>query len=52
MRKYVKDFKVVIKEDEKGRERRSAVYAGKYFDVSLDETELKNSDESASSYWC
>ena len=41
MRKYVKDFKVVIEEDEKGRERRSAVYAGKYFDVSLDETELK-----------
>ena len=41
MKKYVKDFKVVIKEDEKGRERRSTVYAGKYFDVSLDETELK-----------
>ncbi len=42
MRKYVKDFKVVITEDEKGHEKKEAVYEGKFFDVTMDEKELIN----------
>ncbi len=42
MRKNVKDFKVVITEDEKGHEKKEAVYEGKFFDVTMDEKELIN----------
>ena len=40
MKRYADDFKVVIKEDEKGREKREAVYQGKFFDITIDEKEL------------
>jgi hypothetical protein len=40
MKKYADDFKVVITEDKKGREKKEAVYAGKFFDVTIDEKEL------------
>lgn len=36
MKRYADDYKVVIKEDEKGREKKTAVYAGKFFDVTID----------------
>lgn len=40
MKKYADDFKVVVKEDEKGREKREAVYEGNFFDITIDEKEL------------
>ena len=40
MKKYADDYKVVIKEDEKGREKREAIYKGKFFDITIDEKEL------------
>ncbi|MEN8240803.1 MAG: hypothetical protein ABFS17_02690 [Chloroflexota bacterium] len=36
-KKYSDDYEVVVKEDEKGREKRTAVYRGDYFEVDLDQ---------------
>jgi len=41
MRKYSKDYKVVLTEDKKGHEKRKAVYRGKYFEINVDERRLK-----------
>ena len=35
-KKYSDDYELVITEDEKGREKRTAVYRGDYFEVELD----------------
>lgn len=40
MKRYADDYKVVIKEDEKGREKKTAVYDGKFFDITVDEPYL------------
>jgi hypothetical protein len=40
MKKYAGDYKVVFTMDEKGREKRGAVYKGKFFDLNLDEKAL------------
>lgn len=31
MKRYADDYKIVIEEDEKGREKKNAVYQGRYF---------------------
>jgi hypothetical protein len=41
MRKYAKDYKVVITEDKKGREKRTAVYQGKFYEINVEEKKLK-----------
>lgn len=41
MRKYAGDYELVVKEDEKGRLKKSAVYKGIYFEVVPDERTLK-----------
>jgi hypothetical protein len=41
MRKYAKDYELVVKEDKKGRQKRTAVYRGTYFEVVLDDRRLK-----------
>jgi len=40
MKRYADDYKVVIEEDEKGREKKAAVYQGKYFEITVDEESL------------
>ncbi len=41
MRKYTDDYENVVTEDEKGREKTTAVYRGVYFEILLDEEELR-----------
>ncbi|MDY6873568.1 MAG: hypothetical protein SVR81_06335 [Chloroflexota bacterium] len=41
MRKYAKDYEIGTERDKKGREKKVSVYVGKFFDVSLNEVELK-----------
>jgi MFS family permease len=41
MRKYADDYELVVKEDEKGRLKKTAVYKGTYFEVVQDERTLK-----------
>lgn len=41
MKKYVDDFETKIKEDEEGKEIKEVVYTGEYFQLSVNETELK-----------
>ncbi len=41
MRRYAKDYEVEVERDNKGREKKVAVYVGELFDVSLDEEQLK-----------
>lgn len=41
MRKYVDDYEIVIKEDEKGREKEKAVYRGNYYEVEIGKFSLK-----------
>lgn len=41
MRKYVDDYEIVLEEDEKGRERKKAVYRGNYYEVEIDKISLK-----------
>ena len=36
MRKYVDDYEIVIEEDEKGREKKKAVYRGNYYEVEIE----------------
>ena len=40
MRKYVDDYEIAYEEDEKGREKKVAVYKGDYFEVNLDQPSL------------
>ena len=40
MRKYVDDYEIVIEEDEKGRERKKAVYRGNYYNVEVEKISL------------
>jgi len=35
MKKYVDDYEIVTEEDEKGREKRRAVYRGNYYEVEI-----------------
>lgn len=39
-RKYAQDYDLVVTTDEKGRERRKAVYRGIYYEVNLDQADL------------
>lgn len=41
MRKYSKDYKIVVTEDKKGREKKTAVYQGKYYEINVEERRLK-----------
>ena len=41
MKRYADDYKIVVEVDEKGKERKKAVYNRNYFSVSLDEQGLK-----------
>jgi hypothetical protein len=41
MRKYVDDYEIVIEEDEKGREKKKAVYRGNYYEVDITKLNLK-----------
>lgn len=41
MRKYIKDYENVVQIDEFGFERKVPVYIGQYFEVNLDETQLR-----------
>lgn len=41
MRKYAEDYEIGIELDKKGREKKVALYVGQFFDVSLDEPQLK-----------
>ena len=38
--KYVNDYEMVVTTDENGKEKKTAVYKGDYFDVSVDEETL------------
>lgn len=40
MRKYVDDYEIVIEEDEKGREKKKAVYRGNYYEVEIEKGSL------------
>ncbi len=40
MKRYADDYKVVITEDEKGREKKAAVYQGEYYEIAVDEQSL------------
>jgi hypothetical protein len=40
MKRYADDYDVVVTEDEKGREKKTAVYGGKFFDVTIDQENL------------
>ena len=42
MKKYIDDYEVVVQTNEKGREKREAVYVGDYYEINLDETEFRN----------
>lgn len=42
MKRYADDYKIVVEVDEKGKERKKAVYNGNYFSVPLNEQGLKN----------
>jgi len=39
-KKYADDYDTVVTADEKGRERKKAVYHGEYYEVSLDEKQI------------
>jgi len=41
MKKYVDDYETKIKEDEEGKEIKEVVYRGEYFELSVDEADLK-----------
>ena len=41
MRKYVDDYEIVVEEDEKGREKKKAVYRGNYYEVDIEQISLK-----------
>jgi hypothetical protein len=41
MRKYLDDYEVVVQEDEKGREKRTAVYVGAYYRINIDDEALR-----------
>ena len=41
MRKYVGDYETKIKEDEEGNEVKEVVYTGEYFELSVNEADLK-----------
>lgn len=40
MRKYAEDYDIVVDVDDKGREKRKAVYHGDYFEIDLDQASL------------
>ena len=40
MKRYADDYKVVITEDEKGREKKAAVYQGEYYEIAVSEQSL------------
>jgi hypothetical protein len=40
MRKFVDDYEIVIEEDEKGREKKKAVYRGDYYEVNIEKFSL------------
>ena len=40
MRKYVDDYEIVVEEDEKGREKKKAVYRGNYYEVKIEKISL------------
>ncbi len=42
MRKYTNDYEIVSTMDDKGREKRKAVYRGDYFEIEQDEERLLN----------
>ncbi len=37
MRKFTEDYEVVVNQDENGKETKTVVYKGKYFELQLDE---------------
>lgn len=41
-KRYADDYETVITTDEKGNEKKTAVYRGEYFEISLDEAGLTN----------
>ena len=43
MRKFVDDYEIVVEEDEKGREKKKAVYRGNYYEVDAAKISLKKS---------
>ena len=40
MKRYADDYEIVITEDENGREKKTAVYRGSYYDISVDQQHL------------
>ena len=40
MKKYADDYEIVITEDANGKEKKSAVYRGDYYEVQFDESQL------------
>lgn len=40
MKKYADDYEIVIVEDEKGNEKKTAVYRGQYFEIDVDQGRL------------
>ena len=41
MKKFTDDYEIVVQEDEKGREKRTAVYVGEYYEINIDGEALR-----------
>ena len=42
MKRYADDYETIIETDERGREKKVAVYRGRYFEIDSEEKEIKN----------
>ena len=41
MKRFTDDYEIVVQEDEKGREKRTAVYVGEYYEINIDGEALR-----------